>query len=279
MLTPVFDFRPSSKDRGPTDPPNGPVFTGGGTSFNSIKICAQPPAASELGSFETSRSELRVQAAAKLGLTLLSSNVSGRRLIVVQDFYRGAFCQSEDGWRVLYGVSARLVVDLAGFEARAQLTLPAIAAQVEIGMATASYKLGARGYVGSISQVLVSPTALNVENYVALTGSIELLQKLLADDIPNLRPEPLFVDMPAQGSVDSDYRWSVGLVFALSQVAERQSLSSAKKAIVWETWSDEARSAIEELYLSTLRLPDSDSRPDGAMQSWARSYLGKLRLR
>ncbi|MDQ6946462.1 MAG: hypothetical protein M3256_09350 [Actinomycetota bacterium] len=172
-----------------------------------------------------------------------------------------------------------MVIDISGFDAKAQLTLPAMAAQVQMGVASAQYKLMARGYVGPLSEVLIDPGELNVESYVKLTGAISKLQRLLADDVQNIRPVPLFVDLPAGGDSEGDRRWAVGATFALSQIADGQSLAKSRRVMDWDSWSEEAKQAIEETYTLLVGAKDDDFQPDGAMKASAQSYLGPLRIK
>lgn len=281
MLLAIFgsddDDAQPDRDRGDSVPA-GFRAAGSGSAVSLRATCATPPSAAELNEFQTQRSELRANVAAEIGLTLLSASVSGRRLIVVQDFYRGARCEGSDGSTILYGASARLIVDIAGFDAKAQLTLPAIAAQVQMGMASAQYKLTARGYVGPLSEVLVDPGELNVESYVKLLASITLLQKRLADDTVNIRPVPLFVDLPVGDVEMATRRRSIGVTFALSQIADGRSLNAARREVEWSSWATEAQEAINETYDSIVGT-DADLRPGTDAQNAARSYLGHLRLK
>ncbi len=278
MLEPIFEV-PTGSDRSERSVNAGGPMIAGLAGGVTVPTCASPPKADELEGFRVQRREIHAHLAGKLGLTLLSGSFSGRRLVVVQDFHRSARCTAEDGSTVVYGASARLVVDIAGFEGSAQLTLPAIAAQVEMGVASAQYDLSARGYVGKVGDLLGAPSALDVENYVKLIDSITKLQQLIADDYANIRPVPLFLELPDATDGDAERRWAVGTTFGLSQLADGRSLNQAKKDIEWDSWSPEAQEAIASIYTEATGQTDPDLRPNDASKASALAFIGRLRLR
>jgi hypothetical protein len=240
--------------------------------------CSSPPQATELGQLLDQRFEVHSRFAAELGGAFFSVSASGRRLIIVQDFYRAAPCQTEDGTDVLYGASVRLLIGVSGFEANAKLTLPVIAAAVQLGNMQARYRLEMKGYRGKVGDLLAEPDELNVETYIKLIQSVRELRKRIADDTSNIFPEPLFLDVPNEPDQSALLRGSVGSVFALSQIADGRSLFESRRVV--DNWSDEAQAAIEDVYSQfTEKDERGDYVPDRNSMERARDYLGQLRLR
>lgn len=279
MFIPLFDDEINESDRGVTGL-GAKIAAAAGGAVAPDQTCTVPPTAEELDEFRDERYELQASAAARLGLAFLTGSVSGNRKSIVTDFMRGAFCTSESGSRVFYGASCRLVVDVSGFSADAKLTLPVIAAQVEMGVAKAMYRLSAKGYVGKISDVLGASGDLNVENYVNMIKAIDILKGRIADDTANVRPRPLYLDVDqAEVDVEAGRRLSVGATFALSQIASGRSLKDTRSAIDWESWSPEAQGAILSTFSELLGDVDAESKPSGQAVRVCQSLLGPLRLK
>lgn len=241
--------------------------------------CENPPAADALSELQIERYEVDYKFAGELSGALFSATASGRRIVVIQDYYRAAPCTAADGTELLYGVSARLSIGVSNFSAGAKLTLPFIAGAVEVGAARATYKLQVRGYVGrdKLAGLIPDLKELNVENYVKLMENIRKLQQLITRDTANIQPRPLFAQLPHVSDPSVVLRSDIGTVFALSQIAEGRSLTRAKSA---RDWPDEARDAIEDTY---MQLVDEDAtgerQPDRRAAEQADELLGGLRLR
>lgn len=118
-----------------------------------------------------------------------------------------------------------------------------------------------------------------MENYVKLIDSITKLQQLIADDYANIRPVPLFLELPDATDGDAERRWAVGANIGLSQLADGRSLNQAKKDIEWDSWSPEAQEAIASIYTEATGQTDPDLRPRRREQGLALAFIGRLRLR
>lgn len=246
----------------------------GSRPFASIPNCATIPTATELDELDKRRFESDASFAGSLSQGLFSGSGGGRRLVVVEDFYRGKYCTAPSGERLLYGAAVRLRVGISEIKAEMKLTLPFIAASAEVGSARAFYHLSVRGYTGpDIADLIPEPGDFNVETYVGLMDKITKIQKLLTSDIANIKPVRLAVELP-----DNDagfvLRSSVGTTWALSQIADGKNLNDALHAY---QWSDEASSAITATY-HKLDIADGNQ-PHGDATRAAQALLGRLRLR
>jgi hypothetical protein len=246
----------------------------GAGPLTTIPDCASIPTATELDELDKRRFESDASFAGSLSQGLFSGSGGGRRLVVVEDFYRGKYCTAPSGERLLYGAAVRLRVGISEIKAEMKLTLPFIAASAEVGSARAFYHLSVKGYTGpNIAELIPEPGDFNVETYVGLMDKITKIQKLLTSDTANIKPVRLAIDVP---DTDAAFvlRSSVGTTWALSQIADGKNLNDALQAY---DWSDEASAAITATYRK-LDIADG-SQPHGDATRAAQAMLGRLRLR
>lgn len=235
--------------------------------------CAQIPTAAELNEIEKSHYESDATFAGTLAQGLFSASASGRRIVVVEDYYRGKYCTAPTGVRLLYGVGVRLRIGVSNIKGDVKLTLPFIAASAEVGAATAQYHLSVKGYTGTdISDLIPQPGDFNVESYVGLIEKIGKIQQLITKEIDKVTPVRLGIEL----AIDPEavLRSGVGTAWALSQISDGRSLADALKAY---SWTPEASAAISAVY-ANLQVDDAE-RPHGDAVRTAQRLLGKLRLR
>jgi hypothetical protein len=238
-----------------------------------VADCAEVPLASELDEIDKSHFESDATFAGSLAQGLFSANASGRRIVVVEDFYRGKHCLGPSDQRILYGSAVRLRVGVSNFTGDIKLTLPFIAASAEVGSARAQYHLSVRGYKGTaIAELIPEPGDFDVQSYVGLIEKIAAIQKLITQDIDNVVPVRLGIEAP--DNPQAVLRSSVGTVWALGQIADGRGLAEALRAF---DWSSEASSAITSTYTS-LQV-GADERPHGDAIRTTQGLLGRLRLK
>jgi hypothetical protein len=132
---------------------------------------------------------------AKVNLSKIAAIVgiegSDARKGLVQEASRSKTVSGADGSVESWGISVRLAVATNKWDVKASLTIPAIAAAVELGMATASAAIDVRGYKGDLSDLLPKPTSLDVTTYASYIHAFGLIQQKIFADVANQVPELL----------------------------------------------------------------------------------------
>ena len=105
------------------------------------------PAAGDLSDWMWDQYRLESGIAGKLGFTVGSIEASRNARTLVAEFSRSKTVATGEtiAW---FGVAARLVVNVSGLEARANLALPFVAAEAQFNCAEAYASLRVEGYVG-----------------------------------------------------------------------------------------------------------------------------------
>lgn len=128
--------------------------------------------------------------------------------------------------RIRFGVALRAIVVVSAIKADGALTLPVVAAKVELDGARASAQLLVRGYKGdSLGGLLPAWQTFGVDSYGQYMTAISALQKQVMADSGNIQPELLATTVlspkvPAPGV-------AVGTVYALHAIAEGATLAHA----------------------------------------------------
>jgi hypothetical protein len=139
---------------------------------------------------------------------------------------RWADVDSGDGHVYRFGVSLRVMVDLEARNFKAGLTLPQIAADVEVSDATASAQLIVRGYSGAALGKLLPPwQSFDVDSYAQYMAAISAIQTVIFDDPGGVVPELLSTTLAEQ--IIPDSAQSIGTVLALNAIVAGDSLATA----------------------------------------------------
>lgn len=87
-----------------------------------------------------------------------------------------------------YGIAIRVMLEIFDSENKAKLSLPAIAAQVELDVIQANAQLIIAGYTGNIASQLPSWEAFDVNSYTSYMAAVSTLQKTIFGDMENTKP-------------------------------------------------------------------------------------------
>jgi hypothetical protein len=85
------------------------------TALSKPSDCERVPTADELDEVDKRHYESDASFAVELSQGLFSAGASGRRVVVVEDYYRAARCTNADGVELVYGVAARLRIGVSDF--------------------------------------------------------------------------------------------------------------------------------------------------------------------
>jgi hypothetical protein len=225
------------------------------------------PSADELDNWSQEAYSLSVSAAADLGFPV--GNISAT-------FQRDALMFGSSRWKDVvsgdhtyrFGVALRAIVVVSDIKGSGALTLPVVAAKVELEGARASAQLMVRGYKGStLGELLPAWQSFGVDSYGQYMTSVTGMQKAIMEDAGNIQPELLATTVlspkvPAPGE-------AVGTVYALHAVAEGATLAHALDRL--GTDDSAILAAVKALYHSVIgeddrAVPDAQQRQDAQDQ-------------
>lgn len=228
------------------------------------------PAAPDPGALDNWAQEsysLTVSAAAGLGFPLGSVTASYQRDVLMFGTSRWVDVASgEHAYR--FGVALRAIVVVSDIKGNGALTLPVVAAKVELDGARASAQLLVRGYKGdALGGLLPAWQTFGVDSYGQYMTAISALQKQIMADAGNIQPELLATTVvsakvPAPGV-------AVGAVYALHAIAEGATLAHALDKLQVDDAS--IASAVKAQYQATIgeddrAVPDGQQRQDALDQ-------------
>src|SRR5215469_14139158 len=226
------------------------------------------PDANELDNWAQEAYSLSVSAAANLGFPLGSITAGGQRDVLMFGTSRWIDVASgEHTYR--FGVALRAIVVVSDVKGSGALTLPVVAAKVELEGARASAQLLVRGYKGNVmGGMLPAWQTFGVDSYSQYMTAISALQKQIMEDAGNIQPELLATSVfspkvPAPGA-------AVGTVYALHAIAEGATLAHALDKL--GTDDGDTMGAVKAHYRSVIG-DDDRAVPSSQQQQDARDQL------
>jgi len=163
-----------------------------------------------------------------------------------------------------FGVALRAIVVVSDIKGSGALTLPVVAAKVELEGARASAQLLIRGYKGNaLGDLLPAWQSFGVDAYGQYMKSVSDLQKAIMGDEQNVQPE-LLATTVASGPVPPVGE-AIGSVYALHAIAEGAALAHALDKL--GTNDSAISGAAKALYQSRIgdderAVPDTQQRQD-----------------
>lgn len=238
----------------------------------SARIPAAPDAG-ELDNWAQEAYSLSVSAAASLGFPVgnISATFQRDALMFGTSRWTDITC---DGHTYRFGVALRAIVVVSDIKGDGALTLPVVAAKVELEGARASAQLLVRGYKGSaLGDLLPAWQTFGVDSYGQYMTAISALQKQIMGDAGNIQPELLATTVvsrkvPAPGV-------AVGTVYALHAIAAGATLAHAMDKL--GTGGGETVGAVKALYRSVIG-GDDRAVPSPRQQQDARDQLNGFHL-
>lgn len=127
--------------------------------------------------------------------------------------------------KTCFGVAARLIINVSGLDAKANLTLPFVAAEAHFNRVEAYANLRVEGYVGpDTGEMFPDFTTFDVESYVNLMQSLSAMRKVIGAKEKFIRPTRLWAWAENEGGgVDAtDHRLTQGVStsYALTQIKD-----------------------------------------------------------
>ncbi|NOD75556.1 MULTISPECIES: hypothetical protein [unclassified Ruegeria] len=110
---------------------------------------------------------------------LLGIEFKGKRVGVFQEAKSFTVLLDTDGEEYEVGVSVRLEVNADRFELGAQVSIPNIAAEAQLGHSKAEMEISVLGYYGPLGDILPAPKAVDVTSYAEYLESFRKIQRLV----------------------------------------------------------------------------------------------------
>lgn len=191
-------------------PPAPPVPSGqadpGQPEVKPAAAAVSPPAGikipangDDLTEMSQEQYNLDQSAAATLGFSAFSLSASGQHDVLVFQVARYKDVASgDDTFRFGVAIEAVITVSVEKFEGN--LTLPGVAANVQLNNSSASSDLAIRGYLPQTKLQLPPWGSFDVGSYATFQSTVSALQDLILFDSANIRPVLLATTRPAPGS-------------------------------------------------------------------------------
>jgi hypothetical protein len=145
------------------------------------------PSADSLATWQQESYQLDAKFAASVGFPLWGAETTDHLKVMLFGISRYEDVRS--GVHVYrYGVAIRVLLEIFDSENQAKVSLPAIAAQVELDILQANSQLIVLGYVGNIGPQLPDWQAFDVNNYANYMAAVSKLQAQVFGDVANTKP-------------------------------------------------------------------------------------------
>ena len=141
----------------------------------------------DLSTWEQESYEIAPSLAASVGFPLWGANLNEKLRVMLFGTSRYVDIQKDD-YTYRFGVSIRVMLEILDSENNAKISLPAIAAQVELDIVQANSQLIVAGYTGNIGNQLPSWQTFDVNSYSSYMATVSKLQDTIFGDPDNIKP-------------------------------------------------------------------------------------------
>jgi len=176
----------------------------------TVQATASPE---HLSSWSEDSLQLSVQAAASLGFGMVTVEEKGSHKVLVVQAIRYADCASStEGITLRYGAGVELKVDAWTDDGKVEATLPMVAAQVTLNLASSSASLRARGFsdagLAALSGDLPALASMDVDHYADLMKALDKCRaKILQMSATDLQPVLFAFDGPPPLQPEHSHQW------------------------------------------------------------------------
>jgi hypothetical protein len=221
-----------------------------------------PPTVDQLADWSQENYVLDVSVAATLGFPVGSLTASHQHQSLLFGVSRWVDLDTADGHVYRFGVALRALVTVTQIQGDGALTLPVVAAKVELERARASAQLLVRGDKGdALGGMLPQWQSFGVDSYAAYMQAVSDIQAKVMSDSANLAPQLLATTVVSPTLPPSAA--SVGMVYALEAIAHGATLTHALDRL--RTDDDGVQAAVRATYQARVgsnerAQPDQDTR-------------------
>lgn len=235
------------------------------------------PAAGDLSDWVWDQYRLESDLSGKLGFGVASIEASYNTRTLIAEFSRSKTIAT-DGTNACFGVAARLIVNVSGVDAKANLTLPFVAAEAQYNRVEASANLRVSGYVGpEAGKMFPEFSTFDVESYVKLMQSLSEMREVIGAKEEYIRPTRLWAWAEEEEADATDRRLTqaVGTLWAMTQIADGHRRGEAR-ASYRDRDDTVAQAAIDQTYADLLR--GDEGKPSQEARARARRLLDGYEL-
>ncbi len=234
------------------------------------------PKAGDLSTWAWDQYRLESNLSGKLGFNVGSVEASRNARTLIAEFSRSKVVAT-DGASACFGVAARLIVNVSGLDAKANLTLPFVAAEAQYNRVEAFANLRVAGYADpKLGEIFPDFTTFDVESYVTLMQSLNEMRKVIGANEDLIRPERLWAwDKAETEELDRRLTEGVATAWALTQIEQGHPLEKALAE--YRDRDDEvAQAMIERTYADMLH---DEVEPSEESQAKAKRLLDGYAMR
>jgi hypothetical protein len=273
------DSGPSRASLGVPVSPLLPINTAGSLAANGGGVESgppDPPSADLLRDWSQETYDMEASVAASLNFAIGQVSTSYSRRVLVFESSRSRDVEA-DGHTYRFGVALRVVVEVDGLKAEGGLTLPVVAAKVDLEGARATSRLSVRGYKGDdLAALLPTWTSFGVDQYAGYMKAISALQDKIMANSAAIDPELLATTATSVPDQSRSTAEAVALVYGLDALSHGLTLEDALRRL--PELDQEIVGIVRQVYAE--RVGDAErQRPDEQQSERAKEELGGLRLR
>jgi hypothetical protein len=183
-----------------------------------------PPTVDQLNNWSQESYSLEVSAAASLGFPVGNFATSAQRQALLFGVSRWKDVTS-GGHSYRFGVALKVVIVVNEIKSDGALTLPVVAAKVELDGARATAQMLVRGYKGSqLAASLPAWQSFGVDSYAAYMKAVSDIQAIILADEAGIDPELLATTVVAPPLPSTA---AAGALYALHAIADGLTLARA----------------------------------------------------
>jgi hypothetical protein len=179
----------------------------------------------------------------------------------------------DNGHVYRFGVAIRALIQVNAKKLDFALTLPFVAAKVQLSEADASTQLIVQGYKGELPSALPSWQDFDVESYGQYMKEVSTLRDAILADAKNIVPELLATSAGVQPPIPST-PVALGTLYALTRIAEGDGLYDALRE--FRIHDEQALKTVEAVY--SRMLPGNDNGPSADVKRAAEQELTNYHL-
>lgn len=164
----------------------------------------------DLGNWQQDSYELSVAMAGSVGFPLWSASTDNHVKCMV--FGVSRFTDLRSGGHIFrYGIAIRVFLEMLDVKGDTKFSLPAIAAQVELGLIQSNSELIIRGFTGDLGPLMPEWQEFDVNSYARFMEKVNTIQTKIFSDPDSAQPRLLSSTLAHETVDDGDHarksRW------------------------------------------------------------------------
>jgi len=231
---------------------------------------------SAFSGFRVMQNSLGASLAARLGVaSIFSGSLEADSVAFLYEamLYTEKFASREVGQEIIgtrWGAGLRLALRVSGLKTAASLGLGIVAANVQIGLARATYELIGIGLSQpGILSALPDPGDFDFNSYHKVLEATKAVKEYMANNLGQLVAKPFAVSL-SKPFEQQNLENSQSVVFAMLRLFRKKTLKEALAEISGRAISPDV---VKETYGSFGNICDETIRPDGSLSSRAQKWL------